>query len=196
MRLHRRWLVLAVPAALAAVVLAVPAASSPPSVAAPHVKAAAAADGHVTAVVHIVHRGLVQDCVYIKNGFSGLDIQGDGVNHPVFLTTGTGNCFNLLNKFTVGPFGTKSYTGYEYQNGDGHCLWDDGGTIELGAACQANHPNEEFYGVTYIDWWTVSVVTADNPNVLMGTQGNNCISTEGAGNVVMNSGGCDGWNFP
>ena len=194
MRPHRRWLALAVPAALAALVLAVPAASSPPSAPPAQVKAAAAAAGHVTAVVHIVHRGLVRDCEYISNGFSGLEIQGNGVNSPVSITA-SGNCFNLYNQFTTPCGGTKVCTGYEYQNGDGHCLWDNGGTIELGAACKAGHPNEEFYGVPpYIDWWQVADIT-EGPNVFMGTQYSNCITAAGAGHVVMNSAGCDGWNF-
>jgi hypothetical protein len=172
--------------------LAVPAANSLSSPAAPQVKAAAGAAGHVTAAVHIVQRGLAKDCVYIENGFSSLQIKGNGVNNPVTITTGTGNCFNLYNKFTTPCGGTKVCTGYEYQNGDGHCLWDNGGTIELGAACQANHPNEEFYGVTYIDWWTIADIT-EGPNVFMGTQYSNCISTE---HVIMGSGNCNGWNFP
>jgi len=195
MRPHRRWLVLAVPVALAAVMLAVPAASSPPSAAGPHVKAAAAAAGHVTAVVHIVQRGLVQDCVAIQNWNNGYSIAGNGVNNPVILTGG-GNCFNLLNKFTVGPFGTKTYTGYEYQNGDGHCLFDNGGTIDVGGACQANHPNEEFYGVSYVGAWSVSVVAVDNPNILMATQFSNCVTPATSGHIVMGGGGCNEWQFP
>jgi hypothetical protein len=194
MRPRRRWLALAVPAALAALVLVVPAVSSPSSAAAPQVKAAPAAAGHVTAVVHIVQRGLVKDCEYIENAFSGLLIQANGVNKPVFLSNNSGSCFNLYNKFTT-VVGATSVTGYEYQDLSGHCLWDNGGTIEVGGACQAGHENEEFYGVPpYIDWWHVAVIT-DGPTVFMGTQGSNCISAADAGNVVMNSGGCDGWNF-
>jgi hypothetical protein len=175
MRARHRWLVLAVPAALAAVALAVPAASSAPPAAAPHVKAAAAAAGHANPLVHIVHRGLAKDCVYIQSGNTVEQIKGGGVNLPVALANPPGNCFNLLNKFTVGPFGTKTYTGYGYQNGDGHCLWDNGGTIDVGAACKAGHPNEEFFGVTLLPDgdWTVAVVTR-GPNVLMTGSGPTC----------------------
>jgi hypothetical protein len=188
-RPRRRWLALAVPAALAALVLAVPAVSSAPSAAAPHVEAAAAP--HVKAVVHIVQRGLVKDCVYFQEG-NDEEILGHGVNLAVTMTGGTGNCFNLLNKFTIGPFGTTSYTGYEYQNGDGHCLWDNGGTIDLGAACQAGHPNEEFYGVKYSNgWWTMSVATVDDPSIQLGLQ-DQCQ----AGVHVIIPGDCGAWNFP
>lgn len=190
MRPHRRWLVLGIPAALAAVMLAVPAASSPPSAAAPQAKAAAA--GHVTAVVHIVQRGLVKDCVYWQFG-GDEEIAGHGVNNPVTMTGGTGSCFNLLNKFTIGPFGTTSYTGYEYQDLSGHCLWDNGGTIDVGAACQAGHPNEEFYGVTYSNGgWSVSVATVDDPSIWVGPE-DQCQD----GSEVQVPGGCTSdWNFP
>lgn len=197
MRSPRRWLVLAVPVALAALVAAVPAASSPPSAAVPHVKDAAAAAAHVNGVVHIVQRGLVQDCVnivnYLGSGLVLAEIAGNGVNVPVTLQA-PGNCFNLYNKFTF-----DGYTGYEYQNGDGHCLWDNGGAfgvIEVGAACKAGKASEEFFGTQFFQggWYVGNVAADDGPNgVIYFMDADSC----GLGsNVYMDTGYCIQWNFP
>lgn len=70
-------------------------------------------------------------------------IEGEGVNEPVVVDPG-GNCFKAVNHFTY-----DSDNGYEYENGDGHCLWQDAGTIEVGANdCTAGHTNEEFVSVS------------------------------------------------
>ena len=86
MRPLRIWLALAVPAALAALVLAaVPAAS----------KARAAAAPQVKGVVEI-HPGLVKDCEYISNtGAGGSEIVGHGPGNPVSLTYTGASCFDL-----------------------------------------------------------------------------------------------------
>jgi hypothetical protein len=186
----RRWLALAVPVAISTLAMGCAPAASSPSAATPHAKDAAATAPHLGAV-HIVHRGLARDCVYIQFGFqTDVYIKGGGVNKPVTLSNQP-NCFDLLNKFSV-PFGTTSYTGYEYQNGDGHCLWDNGGTIDVGAACKLGHPNEEFFGLDYAPdvGWQVSVVAADNPDIQMGST--NCQ----LGNPVVIPGNCGGWEFP
>lgn len=181
MRSHRKWLGLAVPAVLAALVVTVPAASSAQAAAIPHTKNA----------VHVVRSGLVQGCEYISNEFAnGLEIKGNGVNKPVSLAAAPGNCFSRYNFFTYGK-----YSGWEYQNGDGHCLWNDGGVIELGAACQAGHPNEEFFGIDDAAGlgWTVGDETTGTSDVL------NSTSCGSGPHVEMNSAataGCARWNFP
>jgi hypothetical protein len=173
MRPPRRWLALAVPAAIAALVVAVPAASAAP-----------AATGH---------RALAQDCEYISNLDSGgLEIAGNGVNQPVRLVDPPGNCFTLHNKFTW-----EGYTTYEYQNGDGHCLWQDAGVIELGGACAANHPNEEFFGIpgsqSKYGGWLISEVH-DGTGSYMSTYPGCGIDTNV--DMVLGGGNCPFWNFP
>jgi hypothetical protein len=201
MRSSRRWLVLAVPAALAALaalMFAVPAADSPLAASARQVNSVAAAAPHANGVVHIVRRGLVHDCEYIEFSTTILEIAGNGVNKPVTLTTAPANCWNLYNKFTV-PYGTTVYTGYEYQNGDGHCLFDNGGVIDVGAACKVGHPNEEFFAIPgsqkEYGGWLISDVTR-GPSVYMAAQDNadgNC----GAGDIVdFADDACNTWNFP
>jgi hypothetical protein len=187
-RPHRIWLALAVPAALAALVATVPAASSAPAATALHGRGVAtaprASDG-----VRIVQRGLVHDCEYISNYYEfGLEIAGNGVNEPASLVAAPGNCFNLYNEFTW-----DGYTGYEYQNGLGHCLWQDDGVIELGAACKANHENEEFFGAKYYSGvgWLVS-------NRFLGT--GSYMYAPGCGTAELDFGlggqDCEYWNFP
>jgi len=115
------------------------------------------------------------------------------VNEPVTTTT-TGNCFDLYNKFSV-VYSGVTYTGYEYQNGDGHCLWDNGGTIDVGAACQEGHPKEEFFG-NYYDYaapagWVVSDVQ-QGPSYIMASLG----CTSGSEVAMATSALCFTWNFP
>jgi|HubBroStandDraft_1064217.scaffolds.fasta_scaffold19707_3 hypothetical protein len=141
------------------------------------------------------HLGLVNgtDCEYIEAYETGSFIAGNGVNEPVSLKS-TGNCFTLMFPFTD-PYGK---TAYEYQNGDGHCLWDNGGTVEVGAACQNDHPREQFYGFDYQSGstgleggpgWMVSDMWEQN--TWMYVQG---CST---GYEVMGTyPDCDLWNFP
>ncbi len=53
-------------------------------------------------------------------------------------------------------------TGWQYQNGDGHCLWlnDTSYELELGVACNAGDDSEDFYGLydSHYVWggWLVS----------------------------------------
>jgi len=190
MRPHRRWLALAVPAALAALVMGcAPAASTTPAVTA----------SHVSGVVHIVHRGLVKDCEYITNALASensdetVAISGNGVNQQVSLKT-TGNCFNLYNKFTDKINGV-TYTGYEYQNGDGHCLWDNGRTVEVGGACVAGQKDEQFFGahLTPGFGWLVSDAAEGLSYVL------NAPDCAFGGLVTMTQvsvADCSIWNFP
>jgi hypothetical protein len=153
---------------------------------------------HVRGVVHVVRRGLVKDCEYITTYLDdGIDIGGNGVNKPVTLQYET-NCFNLYNEFYYST-GGQTWTGYEYQNGDGHCLWNDGGTLELGAACQAAHPNEEFFGEDYdntVGGWLFSNVT-DGPDSFVTTTSK--ASCDLGANVYVGIPGaysCYNWNFP
>ena len=197
MRSPRNWLPVAVPAVLAAVMVSVPAASSP--VAAGQGKITAAAATHVHGGVRVLHLGLVRDCEYIEGGGfdAGQDIAGNGVNRPVTLTseTAAGSCFNLYNAFDYST-GGHTYKGYEYQDLSGHCLWDNGGTIEVGAACQAAHPREEFYGIKFTkgDGWTFGDV-AEGPGANMAA----AYSCSPGYDVFMEPAGaqdCDYWNFP
>ena len=122
----------------------------------------------------------------ISNAEGAGAIKGDTVNEPVLLSS-TGNCFEAINKFTYNGF-----TGYEYQNGVGHCLWDNIGAIYMGAACKAGHPNEEFYGVNYSSGgWTVENV-GDNTGAVLDYYG--CVGPD----LTMESnnvGTCYRWNF-
>jgi hypothetical protein len=157
---------------------------------APAAATGAAASGHTVPLgqgrVHIVQRGLVKDCVYFNTGPD--DIQGRGVNQPVTVSAAPGSCFNLYDKFTV-PYGTTVYTGYEYQDLSGHCLWDNDGTIDVGAACKAGHPNEEFFGVKYgsTSYWEVGDITRGFGVYMAGNSSNH---------VVMRSGTVYLWLFP
>lgn len=161
MRSIRRWsALLAIPAFCTAVAFgpSVPAASASP--------AAGTCSG-----------------VYIKNYETGLFIEGGGVNQPVELT-GDGNCFSQKYPFPD-PFGG---TGYEYQNGLGHCLWQDAGVIELGGACKAGHENEEFYGVNFVksEGWQVSNMA----------NGGYMYADTSNGQVYLGLGNDGLWNFP
>jgi hypothetical protein len=83
------------------------------------------------------------DYFRIQSYDRSLFIAGNGVNNRVILTA-TGNCWEAINAFTA-PGGI---IGHEYQNGDGHCLWHNGDYLDVGAACEGGHPNEQFYGAT------------------------------------------------
>jgi hypothetical protein len=194
MRSPRRWLPLAV---LAAALVAVPAARSLAATGQGKAAVAAAANAH--GVVRVIRHGLVRDCEYIQaGGFdAGEQIEGNGVNKPVYLTTETaaGSCFNLYNQFYFST-GGHTYMGYEYQDLAGHCLWDNGGTIEVGAACAAAHPKEEFYGIKFTkgEGWTFSDVYS-GPGWNMAA----AYSCSPGYHVLMEPAGdsdCNYWNFP
>jgi hypothetical protein len=135
--------------------------------------------------------------VTIVNAPSGdYSIAGDGVNEGVELEA-AGNCFTLHNKGTyTGVNGTADYTTYEYQNGDGHCLWQNNGIVEVGSgACVADHPNEEFFGIAYTSgegWGWGNVARTDQDLV----EGDDLCTVDS--NVVIQSSnnGCEFWNFP
>jgi hypothetical protein len=204
--LKRRLLTLsasAITAGLVVALTALPAASAPaaPAAAATAARAAAAAQGR--GVVHIVHRGLVRDCEDITNWAASINstetvaIAGQGVDFPVDLAD-PGNCFNLYNEFYYSYKG-KTYTGYEYQNGDGHCLFNDGGTLEVGGACQPTDDEEQFFGIAYYSGtgWQWGV-TADTTSYLVNAYeaGGGC----GLGTPVhmtqVSVAFCSLWNFP
>jgi hypothetical protein len=160
MRPLRRWLALAVPVAVAALVAGcAPAASSAPSATAPHVKDVAAAAAHVKGVVEI-HRGLVKDCEYISNtGVGGAEIAAHGPGNPVSLAYTGASCFNLMHEFHW-----EGYTGWQYQDLSGRCLYEKRGVISVGGPCSASDTGEDFFGVRYVKdvGWLVS-------NVFLGT---------------------------
>jgi hypothetical protein len=149
-----------------------------------HTTAAAAAPGHAAAAA--------QTCAHIKST-SNQYIDGNGVNARVTADS-TGNCFTRPFSFTY-----HGATGYEYQNGDGHCLWLNGDYLELGAACKANHPNEEFYGVPrsqskYGGWLVTSVEDGTNPQSFWAPE--NC-QIDGQPVQMLPFDTCGGfWNFP
>ncbi|HEX3963575.1 MAG TPA: hypothetical protein VHZ03_44215 [Trebonia sp.] len=106
---------------------------------------------------------------------------------PVSLASGPGNCFSLKYPFPD-PVGT---TGWEYQNGDGHCLWDNNGIIDVGGACKAGHPNEEFYGAE-LDKGQGWIVSDE-------AEAGYCMNGDGSLVVMSYVGGggsCYLWNFP
>jgi hypothetical protein len=210
MRLHSRWLAVAVPAALAALVFGGTAASPAPVAAAPHVTAASVTGARPQGVVHIIHRGLVKDCEYIESGTSDYYIEGHGVNEPVSLTTGPGSCFDLYNSFSypiVSPLTGKDVTAtvYQYQDLSGHCLWqnDTSFELELGVACNASDTSEDFFGIpgSHAEYggWLVSVVAdwAQGLEYYMDLVSINCpFADETVYMEPGNVGTCYTWNFP
>ena len=203
--LKSRLLSLSATAISAGLVLALTAlpATSAPAAAAANAAARAAAAPPGRGVVHIVHRGLVQDCEDITNWAASINsketvaIAGQGVDFPVDLAD-PGNCFNLYNEFYYSYKG-KTYTGYEYQNGDGHCLFNHDQTLEVGGACQATDDEEQFFGIAYYSGtgWQWGV-TADTTSYLVNAYeaGGGC----GLGTVVemtqVSVADCSLWNFP
>ena len=139
------------------------------------------------------------DCVYITDYpaslYAGTEvgIAGNGVNEPVTLADSLGNCFTLHYPYTVKYSDGDTYTAYEYQNGDGHCLWDNNGTLDVGGACVSGHPNEEFYGVHYYSGlgWSVGNVTAGEGYFI-----NASYCDSGANVVIADNASCGLWNFP
>ena len=163
---------------------------------------AATSASATTAVAASSQSTAAADCVYITDYpaslYAGTEvgIAGNGVNKAVTLADSLGNCFTLHYPYTVKYSDGDTYTAYEYQNGDGHCLWDNGGTIEVGAACQAAHPREEFYGIKFTtgDGWTFGDV-AEGPGANMAA----AYSCSPGYDVFMEPAGaqdCDYWNFP
>ena len=129
-------------------------------------------------------------CEYIQDQAGGLEIEGAGVNNPVTLNRAPASCFTLHYKFTV-VYGVTTYTGYEYQDLSGHCLWDNGGYVDVGAACGGlGHPNEEFFGVSYTSGcgWKVADVTEGPGEIMAGSNA--------PGSHVIMAGLGDCWNFP
>jgi len=204
MRSRHRWLALPVPAALAALaalVFAVPAASSPPAAITRHVNRVAAAAPHMNAVVHI-HPGLTKDCERIFSTDADGYISGHGVGNPVTIE-GTGNCFTLMHEFSVRVDDwvtgtTVTATGWQYQNGDGHCLRERNSDwlLELYGACNARDTSEDFFGLPgslkAFGAWVVSDVWDESS--MMGFR-NSC---GGVGyNVIMSpNADCWLWTFP
>jgi hypothetical protein len=170
-------------------------AASSHSTAAAGPASSAAAASHTSGVVRVVRRGLVRDCVYIANWEGAFGIAGQGVNEPVDLAA-PGNCFNLYDEFYYSTDG-HTYTGYEYQNGDGHCLWNDGGTIELGAACQGAHTNEMFFGISLDQGigWLIGNVTSGIGHYMAWP---NCVGDGVVVRMVTSDepANCPYWNFP
>jgi hypothetical protein len=178
MRPLRRWLILAVPAALAALVVgAVPAASTAP----------AATAAHATGVVEI-HPGLVKDCEYISNtGVGGAEIVGHGPGNPVSLTYTGASCFNLMHSFTW-----EGYSGWQYQDLSGHCLYQNRGVIEVGGGCSASDTSEDFFGVKYYNdvGWLVSNVATGTGSYMYSPS---CLTAVDMG---LGTQDCEYWNFP
>jgi hypothetical protein len=181
---------LAATSASASTAVAVSSQSAAAGNAAGHAASASQLGGRGDAV-RVVRPGLAQGCEYIKNSLSGGAIAGHGVNEPVTVVKPGGNCFTPIFQ----PAAYDGYAVYEYQNGDGHCLWNDDGTLELGAACKSGHPNEEFFGMVDTPGlgWTVGNETDGTSQIV---NSYNC--TIGA-RVVMAAkatAGCGYWNFP
>jgi hypothetical protein len=149
MQLHRRWMALAVPTAVGALVFSVPTASAPSrATAAARLMHGTAADAHPQGVLYSIHRGVVKDCVEIQLGSSSLQIWDNGAYKVVELMLKPESCWNLINKASV-RYGGTVYTTYEYQDLRGDCLWDDGGLILTSNVCTPGANYESFFGVHY-----------------------------------------------
>jgi hypothetical protein len=138
---------------------------SAPAAAAPHAMhvSATAAHAHAQGVLYSIHRGLVKDCVEIQiydgieyTGYN-MQIRDEGAYNRTIMWQAPGSCWNLINEFGVDYNGTD-YTGYEYQDLRGDCLWDDNGAIETSAVCTDLANYESFFGVHYYpgEGWTVA----------------------------------------
>jgi hypothetical protein len=212
MRPRRRWLAPGVPAALAVLVMGAALAGAAPAATARHANDTAAAAQHVNGLFHIVHRGLVKDCENIKNNQAGTYIVGNGVNVPVTLQTTAPSgraCFDLYNSFTItiiSPFTNKDVTatGYQYQNLNGRCLFENKTTreLEVGGPCNRADFIEDFYVIPgsyalYGAWeWTDEYESPAGgyPQSLVGAPyvSGGCIT----GDVVEFGAPCSLWNFP
>jgi hypothetical protein len=126
------------------------AAAASPAPAAAHLMHASATDAHAhpQGVLYSIHRGLVKDCVEIQLGSTDLQIWDNGAYSDVSLSGAPASCWNLINEFGV-QYGGTVYTGYEYQDLRGDCLWDDGGYIETSPFCTDLANYESFFGVAY-----------------------------------------------
>jgi hypothetical protein len=167
---------------------------------------------HATALFRVVHRGFARDCEYIEVSNYIYELKGNGVNEPATLADAPGNCFDLYNKSTYGPFldpltdKDVTATAYQYQNGLGHCLWlnETSHLLELGVACNPSDTSEYFFGIpgSYAadGGWVVSDVAQS-------------LANGGTPDYYMESPGCDSgaqilmvpstdfpicyiWNFP
>jgi len=137
----------------------------------------------------VARSSVAEFCYTITNYSSGeLSIVGNGVNNPVTLGE-IGNCFDQINGFTY-----QGYTGYEYQNQSGHCLWNNGGTLEMGAACTAGRANEEFFETLYTtdEGWFIGNV-ADG--VTGGAVGSPGCTIGSQVQMVTSARDCIVWNF-
>jgi hypothetical protein len=157
--------------------------------------AAVTAQAQIASAVHAtVARDVAKDApppcasgyAPLTNYDLGLGITGNGVNEGV-IVYGSGNCFEAVDHFTS----TSGYGGYEYQNGDGHCLWQDAGLIELGSStCVSGHPNEQFYSVkTTGGWLLYNVANGDGD---MDADQAGCVS--GTEIYIDGNDSCDVWN--
>jgi hypothetical protein len=165
------------------------------STAARTVHGRAATAPHAKGVLRLIHRGLVKDCEYIENYDLGTEIEGNGVDKTVSLTSPPGNCFDLYNSESYKVNGV-TYTGYEYQNGDGHCLWLNTSSLhlELGVACQPGDGDELFFGVpgSYAEYGGWEVYAAAETFDYMVCGPGDEVSVEPLTDLLT----CDLWNFP
>jgi hypothetical protein len=218
MRSRRRWLALGVPAALATLVVGAALAGAAPAATARHANDTAAAAPHVNGLVHIVHRGLVKDCENIEvnnlGAMLGLYITGNGVNVPVTIEPDPSSdpgrtCFNLYNSFTItiiSPFTNKDVqaTGYQYQDLNGRCLFQNKTTdeLEVGGPCNSADLIEDFYAIPgsyalYGSWLWTNEYTSPAGNYPEAYFGAPYVSGAcNAGDDVITNGSCEFLNFP
>jgi hypothetical protein len=128
-------------------------------------------------------------CTHITNVGAGSEITGGGVNAPVTVT-GSGNCFSAV-------FSGSSSEGNwnEWQNGAGHCLFNNGGTLDVGAACAGSgHPNEEMLSPGLSGGGNAFAAVSLVPN-FWSTEPHGCTEGSEVGNVNNLNGNCGTWLF-
>lgn len=142
-------------------------------------------------VLSLVGQAHAASCTYIDNSATQDEIAGNGVNNPVTIVP-NGNCFYITDTGTY-----DGYTWHMFQNNLGHCLWSNGSTLDVGAACanDGKHPNEEFFGVNdNSQGWTMSNVTVFEEGGGSGWAPTTCSVNSQVTQEVYTT--CGRWLFP
>jgi hypothetical protein len=175
-------------------------AGSAPTAAASHAVQASADAEHREGVPYSIHRGLVKDCVRIELGDLGWNIWDNGADSKVTIVDGLGSCWNVVNSFGIKLDG-HHYSGYEYQDLRGDCLYDNAGSIvTVTGPCFDLNSYESFFGIKYYanaptgSGWTVSAV-ASGPNSYMAASPF-CDPGYYVDMEATTYPGCVWWNFP
>lgn len=87
-------------------------------------------------------------CVEIQIGNTGYQIWDNGPYKPVWLVKAPGSCWHHVYP-SYAWWGGQEYTGWQYQDLRGDCLWDNGGIIYTTPACGGGKSYQTFYGLNY-----------------------------------------------